>query len=127
LTSDVDSDVRDWATFNLGTQSRLDTPAIRAALWARVDDSDDEVRGEALCGLAEKGDRGVVDAVIRELFDERGSPLAVDAAEALPDPRLLPALLHLRANHTGVIHGLDDAIAACGGSAGDAGENPTSE
>ena len=61
LTGDDDSDVRDWATFSLGTQSDLDSTAIRAALAARLDDSGDggpddglAIREEALIGLARR-------------------------------------------------------------------------
>ena len=56
LTGDPDADVRDWATFGLGSQLAVDTPAVRAALWARIRDDSDDVREEAVFGLARRGD-----------------------------------------------------------------------
>src|SRR5262249_52352448 len=35
LTNDEDDRVRDWATFSFVLQEEWDSPAIRAALWAR--------------------------------------------------------------------------------------------
>jgi HEAT repeat protein len=46
LTSDEDSDVRDWATFGLGTQVKVDGAAVRQRLIARLDDPDEDTRAE---------------------------------------------------------------------------------
>lgn len=56
LTRDPDPEVRDWATFGLGTQLDTDTPEIREALAARLDDSYDDAAEEAATGLARRGD-----------------------------------------------------------------------
>jgi HEAT repeat protein len=56
LTRDEDPQVRDWATFGLGTQLDADGPEIREALAARLDDSCDDAGEEALMGLARRGD-----------------------------------------------------------------------
>jgi HEAT repeat protein len=52
LCGDLDVDTRNWATFALGSLSDEDSPAIRDALAARLSDADEEVRGEAILGLA---------------------------------------------------------------------------
>jgi HEAT repeat protein len=103
-SDDEDSHVRDWATFGLGSLIETDTPAIREALYARVDDVDDDTRGEALCGLAQRGDPRLLTPLLRELAalapEEVGSLLveaAVEAALRLRDPRLYPALVRLQA------------------------------
>lgn len=84
LTQDVADNVRDWATFALGSQCDLDTPEIREALKLRLDDQDDGARGEAMVGLARRGDVGVAPAIVRELSSGRGI-LAVDAAQEFLD------------------------------------------
>ena len=48
--------VRDWATFALGTLAEQDSPALRDALAARLDDADEDTRLEAIHGLALRGD-----------------------------------------------------------------------
>jgi hypothetical protein len=66
-SADHDRDVRNWATFGLGSQIDTDTNAIREALLARLEDEDDEIRGEALVGLARRGDIRVVPAMLKEM------------------------------------------------------------
>ena len=96
LSADPDDEVRNWATFGLGSQATSDTPALRDALVARLEDAHAEVRGEALVGLAERKDPRVLEALRRELQGPNVSGLAVGAAEALGDVSLLPLVLPLR-------------------------------
>ena len=58
---------RDWATFGIGQNNSLDTPEIRDALYARIDDVDKETRYEALCGLARCGDLRAVPLLIKAI------------------------------------------------------------
>jgi HEAT repeat protein len=90
--------VRDWATFGLGSQIDLDTPRIREALCARLNDPDPITRAEAFVGLARRKDEGVLSPLIAALgstqldeFDPR-QDLVLEAAWEIADPRLLPAL-----------------------------------
>ncbi len=71
LTADPEPGIRDWATFALGTLSPQDTPTLRDALAARLDDSDDSTRIEAVHGLALRGDARALDATI-DLLGEVG-------------------------------------------------------
>lgn len=93
LTHDPEQEVRDWATFGIGSMIDVDTPEIRAALWERVTDEDDVVRGEALVGLAKRGDRRIVAPLLAELTSDSVDSLMVDAAELIADPALYPALV----------------------------------
>lgn len=97
-----DRDVRDWATFTLRSVAAegIDAPEIRAAMWARMEDEDAEVRAEALEGLATYGDRKVIptlQAEIRRGCEQDWAYVNVlRAAETLADAELLPALHELR-------------------------------
>jgi hypothetical protein len=95
LSADPDSEVRNWATFGLGTHASAETPEVREALAARLADDDDEVRGEAMRGLAARGDVRAVSAILDELEQEEVIDLAIEAAALLPDKRFLPALEEL--------------------------------
>jgi hypothetical protein len=93
LTDDTDADVREWATFGLGTLLGVDTPAVREALWARAHDDVGDVREEAVFGLARRGDSRAVTPLIELLDAEEGAHTwGLDAAACLRDPALLPHL-----------------------------------
>lgn len=66
LSRDEDEDVRDWATFGLGTQIDLDTPEIRDALVKRLNDSGD-AQGEAMAGLARRKDERALKPILEAL------------------------------------------------------------
>ncbi len=96
LSSDSDAHVRDWATFALGSQIDVDTPEIRRALVARLDDPDDDARAEAMVGLARRKDERVVAALKTELSSRCVGTLVVEAAEEIASDKLHPCLVELR-------------------------------
>lgn len=67
LTRDSGADVRDWATFGLGSQIETDTPAVRGALAERLDDPDGDISGEALVGLARRHDARATERLLQWL------------------------------------------------------------
>jgi HEAT repeat protein len=83
LMRDSDSDVRDWATFGLGTQSDADSAAIREALFDRLQDEDEDTRAEAAAGLAKRRDLRVLPAVLEELQRDEYGVLYEEAASYL--------------------------------------------
>ncbi|WP_244871963.1 HEAT repeat domain-containing protein [Catellatospora sp. TT07R-123] len=105
LMGDVDQDVRDWATFGLGAQLDDDGPLIRRALWERTDDPYQDVREEAVRGLARRGDRRVLPLLARLLELETVGVAVFDAAAELADPSLVPLLREFS--------GAGSAIEAC--------------
>lgn len=118
LTTDANVKARDWATFALGSQTKWDSPELRAALWSRTADPDTTTRGEALKGLAKRRAKRTADAIIAELDGPDPSGYAVEAAEELADPRLVPALERLRTRWAGN-EWLERVIETCRGG-GDA-------
>ncbi len=116
LSRDPDDDVRNWATFGLGSQIDLDTPEIREALWARIEDSHDETRGEAIVGLARRNDDDVVPIIKARLEAGWCGALALEAAVEVADGSLLPALHRLRGKASPNESLLERAIEACGRS-----------
>jgi HEAT repeat protein len=92
LMRDDDSDVRDWATFGIGSLSELDTPAIRNALINALDDSDADVRGEALVGLGRRRDINVLPHLLAQLQLHEVDDLTIEAAcEMLELPNANPS------------------------------------
>jgi len=117
LSRDSDPEVRDWATFGLGTLSDADGPDVRAALLDRAEDDHHEARAEALFGLAVRRDPRAVPHLIRALQSPLVGGLEVDAAAAAADPRLLPALWALRQAGIADEVRLRRAIDRCSGQA----------
>jgi HEAT repeat protein len=72
LSEDVDQDVRNWATFGLGTLIEIDSAEIREALVKRLNDSFGDVRGEALVGLACRADERMIEAFLKEVDANEG-------------------------------------------------------
>ena len=92
LMKDADCSNRDWATF-LIAQLELDTPDIRRALVeAATLDANEDVRGEALVGLAQRDPKLALPLVRKELTRESVSVNTFEAAEILADPSLVDAL-----------------------------------
>jgi HEAT repeat protein len=120
LSRDKSEIVRDWATTGLGSLTDVDTPALRDALVARVDDTDAITRAEALAGLARRKDERALGPLLEALRPERIGDYSrcqetiLNAAKQLADPRLLPSLYRL--NQYWGPGSLDDLIRACGGA-----------
>jgi HEAT repeat protein len=99
LSADQDLDTRNWATFSLGSMCECDSTVIREALLTRLSDTDSEVRGEAMLGLARRQDMRAAEAILTELAREDVLSLAVEAAEEMPLSEFLPRLEQLLAVH----------------------------
>lgn len=97
LCRDQDRDVRNWAMFGLAQMESQDSPAIRAVLLEGSKETDDEIRGEAIVGLAIRKVPGTADIIRREWAGDVVFCLTLDAARELGDPSLLPDLLELQA------------------------------
>jgi HEAT repeat protein len=116
LSADPDPEVRDWATFGLGSQLDADSVPVRQALAACLDDTGADTAGEALVGLARRRDPRALPVLLSRLEDSPGN-LVVEAAAELGSPAALPALQQLKLD--GWQHDdprpwlLDDAINAC--------------
>ncbi len=91
LMEDDDENVRNWATFGLGNAyskedgtgrlGTLDSSEIRAALRKRLSDSSDEVRDEAVWGLARRRDQDGLQLLLGRLDSEQwvtGDEMAAD-------------------------------------------------
>lgn len=87
LAIDGSDIVRDWATFGIGSMQEADDPRIRDILWANLKDKDEDVRGEALVGLANRKDERII-PVLLELLNSNCSTFELHAAESLASPLL---------------------------------------
>jgi hypothetical protein len=125
LSRDADTEPRDWATFELAVSLALlekpdaSDPDVLAALMARLDDPQCEIRNQAAYGLALRHDPRAFEVIDRQLRDPREAwDWILDAAEELADPRLLSALDALAAWWPKEGAGcLEAAFAACRGEA----------
>ncbi len=87
LMDDDDDEVRNWATFELGTICDVNSPEIRDALRKRLNDSFEEARSEAVWGLARRKDpeglRILLERLASETWEEGDG---MSAAEVLDVP-----------------------------------------
>jgi hypothetical protein len=89
LTTDKISNIRDWATFGIGTQIERDNKSIREALWSRVNDKHQDTKVEAIVGLAKRKDQRVKEIIKTELLRGEYGTLLFDAIEELKDKDFL--------------------------------------
>ena len=117
LSIDADDEVRDWATFGIGSQIDLDTPEVRDALFARLEDANPDVQSEALVGLARRKDARALPIIAEHLQSSDLQLLDLDAAARFADPSLLPLLeqIELDPSDEEAAKCLADAIQASGG------------
>lgn len=94
LSGDADEDVRDWATFGLGTTG-TDSAEVRSALAARLDDPHEDTRAEAFMALAKLRDDRIVTPLLAELDRDTVGTLEVEAAGESTDPRFFPTLTRI--------------------------------
>ena len=113
---DHDPEIRDWATFGVGSVLDVDSGEVRDALRRELEDSDYDVQCEALVGLARRGDPAMAEVALRLLSAESVGRLAVEAAAVIGDQRLLPALQQLSTWWDVDQDMLERAIRACGGT-----------
>ncbi|MCU1339822.1 MAG: hypothetical protein JWO19_5403 [Bryobacterales bacterium] len=83
LMDDVDNEVRDWATFGLGTQCVEDSAEILDALRKRLNDTFEDARSEAIWGLARRRDEMGLRLLLDRLETDHYSGDEMAAAEIL--------------------------------------------
>jgi hypothetical protein len=91
LAQDEVDNVRDWATFGIGSMQEADNQLIRDVLWANLNDKNEDVRGEALIGLATRKDERVI-PVLLNFLDTNCRVFELDASELMASPLLLECL-----------------------------------
>jgi HEAT repeat protein len=91
MTRDDDVSNRDWATFFL-SQQNIDTPEVRAALIEAVQDENENVRAEALLGIAQIDAKLATPFVLKELSRDHASMPVFEAAMIIADPILIDSL-----------------------------------
>ncbi|MEN2401728.1 hypothetical protein GKZ90_0018210 [Flavobacterium sp. MC2016-06] len=92
LSTDKISNIRNWATFGIGTQIEVDNENIREALWNRVNDKYQETKLEAIVGLAKRKDNRVIEIIKREILDGEYGTLLFEAIIETEDKIFLPLL-----------------------------------
>lgn len=97
LSNDPEDELREWATFALGSQRPLiDGPDLREALAARLTDRSEAVRDEAIVGLGLRGDRRALGPLRAQLERGFGGEALFQAAQGLASAVLLPALAAMK-------------------------------
>ena len=118
LSRDKNNDVRNWATFGIGTQLEKDSTEIRQALANRLNDEDSEIRGEAIVGLVKRKYPNIDRYILKEFHCDFVSLLSLEAAELSGDSILYPELKKLQSDYRDLddeyfLDQLNKAITAC--------------
>lgn len=92
LSTDKKNNIRNWATFGIGTQIARDNKNIKEALWNRINDKHQETKLEAIVGLAKRKDNRVNEIIKRELLDGEYGILLFEAIIETGDKQFLPLL-----------------------------------
>ena len=100
LTTDPIAEVRSWATFGLGSQVTEDSNRVANALTERLNDDNEEVRGEAITGLARRKTPETIDLVNNwlrhEIETEEVFLESLEAAELIGSPVLYDKLMEIK-------------------------------
>jgi HEAT repeat protein len=91
LTNDEDCSNRDWATFLLA-QSGIETPETRNALIRAANDDDQDVRAEAIAGLAHRDHKLALPLVHAALQSKSVAAGIFEAAAEIGSPLLIEGL-----------------------------------
>jgi HEAT repeat protein len=83
LMADSDRDVRDWATFGVGVLGEADSSTVRDALMQAVNDSNEDVREEALVALGKRQDKRALARVLMALKHPTVTDRIIEAAYTL--------------------------------------------
>lgn len=92
LSNDKVQEIRNWATFGIGSQIETDNDKIRKALWNRIHDKNQDTKLEAIVGLAQRNEMKVKDAIQQELIDGEYGTLLFEAIELLNCVEFIPLL-----------------------------------
>ena len=92
LSENTSANVRNWATFGIGTQIERDTVPIREALWKRIKDKNEDTKFEAIAGLAKRRDKKVISIIQKELMTENYQGLLYEAITSMNDTQFIPIL-----------------------------------
>lgn len=91
MTADADRSNRDWATLLLSQQDS-DTVDVRRALLRAAQDEDENVRAEAILGLAQRDRAIALPLITSALAGDYASMPLFEAATIVADPSLLDML-----------------------------------
>ena len=83
LSRDRVDEVRSWATFGLAGDRLAAVEGVTDALAARLDDTSEEVRVEAVRGLAARGDVRAIDTAFELAPQWSGDPVFRDAVRRI--------------------------------------------
>jgi hypothetical protein len=92
LSNDKVPSIRNWATFGIGSQIETNNNKIKKALWNRIIDKNQDVKLEAIVGLAHRKEIKVKEVIKQELTRGEFGILLFEAIELLNCVDFIPLL-----------------------------------